>query len=308
MRTGTQLHAVRRPVCLLGRSWASVRAAPIIRSVTRRVRSLIAAALAALAVLAPPAAAHPGDVLPDLDQVAPTGLQVSTLKLGPRRVFRLGFESAAANVGPGPLTIHGHRPNRTQTTMAVDQLVSRMLGGPRLVRDVGTMSYVVHPDHRHWHLLGFERYELRGPGSDTAAVRHDRKTGFCLGDRYAIPHARRVPNFNSTPTYPYRCGLGRPNLLSFVSGISPGWADNYRAQVEGQFIDITDAPSGTHVLVHTVNPDRRISERDYSNNSSSIRFALSWRTGRDKPRIRVLRRCPASESCPGSISAGGRAP
>ena len=35
---------------------------------------------------------------------------------------------------------------------------------------------------RGWHLLRFERYELRHAGSRKVLVR-DRKTGFCLGDR-----------------------------------------------------------------------------------------------------------------------------
>ena len=54
---------------------------------------------------------------------------------------------------------------------------------------VGKVRYVVSPDHRHWHLLGFDHYALRRPGSRAPVVR-DRKTGFCLGDRYAVPGLR----------------------------------------------------------------------------------------------------------------------
>jgi hypothetical protein len=262
-----------------------------------RLPPFLVAVLAALAALAAPAAAHPGDVLPDLDQVVPSGLQVSTLKVGPHRIFRLGFASASANVGPAPLTLHGHRPNRRQTTMAADQLVTQTVGSPRLIPGVGKMSFIVHPDHRHWHLLGFERYELRRPGSDKPSVRHDRKTGFCLGDRYAIPQAPGLPNFSATPLQGDTCGLGRPDLLGLFVGISTGWADRYEAQIEGQYIDITDAPSRKYVLVHTVNPDRRIAESDYSNNSSSILFSLSWLNGRHRlPRVSFLSRLAHSSS------------
>jgi hypothetical protein len=48
---------------------------------------------------------------------------------------------------------------------------------------VGALRYVRSSDHAHWHLLPFERYELRLPGAAASALRH-AKTGFCLGDRY----------------------------------------------------------------------------------------------------------------------------
>jgi len=263
-----------------------------------RFLALLLPALAAL-VLAAPATADSTDILPDLDQVAPTGLQVASAKVNGKRVFRLGFASASANVGPGALTLHGFRQN-TWRVMQVDQLVDQVAGARRLIRDVGRMSYIVHPDHRHWHLLGFERYEIRLPGSDRPSVRRDRKTGFCLGDRYAIPEAPNLSGFNPTPAQGDTCGLGQPDLLGLFAGISTGYGDRYEAQIEGQYIDITDAPSRKYVLVHTVNPDGKLFESDYSNNASSVLFSLDWYQGRSRePRVRVLRKCPMSASCPG---------
>lgn len=256
-------------------------------------------AVLAAAAFAPAAAAHPDDILPDLDQVAPTGLQVSKVTVNGKRRFRLGFASASANVGPGPLTLHGFRRSRRVAEMQVDQIIDQVPGTKRLIRDVGRMSYVVHPDHRHWHLLGFESYELRRAGSDPKTVRRDRKTGFCLGDRYAIPEAPRLTGFNPTPAQGDTCGLGRPDLLGLFAGISTGYADRYEAQIEGQYIDITNTPSRNYVLVHTVNPDGLLVESDYSNNSSSVLFSLRWRKDRSaEPRIEVLAKCPMTASCP----------
>ena len=265
----------------------------------KRISTAVVAALAALALTATPGVAAPGDVLPDLDQIAPTGLQVSSRLVNGKRVFRLGFASAAANVGPGPLTLHGHRKSR-KTDMRVDQLVTGVDGSQRLLRDVGRMSYTVHPDHRHWHMLGFERYELRIPGNDKPSLRADRKTGFCLGDRYAIPDASSLPGFRPAPLQGDTCGIGRPDLMGLFVGISTGWADRYEAQIEGQYIDITEAPARKYVLVHTVNSDGLILESDYTNNASSVLFSLAWPDGRGaEPRIRVLRKCPMTASCPG---------
>src|SRR4051812_39341107 len=84
-----------------------------------RLVSLLAAlaSLTLALVAAAPAQAHPNDVLPDLDQIVPTDLMVKSQMVGPHRVWRLGFASAAANVGAGPLTLHGYRRSRKVTTM-----------------------------------------------------------------------------------------------------------------------------------------------------------------------------------------------
>ncbi len=264
----------------------------------KRTSSLIAAALIALALNTAPAAADGGDVLPDLDQVTPTGLQVSSKRVNGRRVFRLGFASASANVGRGPLFVHGFRPSTEVPTMQVNQIIRQADGRARLLRGIGSMSYAIHPDHRHWHYLGFERYELRIPGNDKPSVRRDRKTGFCLGDRFPLAEAPTLPGYDPTPRHGDECGLGEPNALGMFVGMSTGYVDRYEAQIEGQYIDITGAPSRNYVLVHTVNPGNRILESDYSNNAASVLFSLNWREGRNKePTVRVLRKCPTSPSC-----------
>jgi hypothetical protein len=263
-----------------------------------RLRATLLTALLALAVAAPASAQAPRDLLPDLDQMVPTELSVQSVRLGAKTVHRLGFSSAAANVGLGPLTLHGRRPDRAQTTMTVNQLVKQTAGPSRVVRDVGLMSYVVHPDHDHWHLLGFERYELRIAGDPAALPRRDRKTGFCLGDRFALPKAASLFGFSSTPLQADLCGMGKPGLLNLFSGISVGYGDRYDAHIEGQFIDVTGLPSGRYELVHRVNTEGRIAERDYTNNASSVLFSLTWPAERRRaPAVRVLRSCPASETC-----------
>src|SRR5687767_6526736 len=91
-------------------------------------RLLTATVLAALAAGAGPALADEGDVLPDLNQMRPKHLSVKAKEIGGRRVFRLGFSSAAANIGEGPLTLHGYRPDTSVPEMRVDQLVEQVEG------------------------------------------------------------------------------------------------------------------------------------------------------------------------------------
>ncbi len=136
---------------------------------------------------------------------------------------------------------------------------------------MGFVRYVPSPDHSHWHFLPFERYELFREGSATRVVR-DRKSGFCLGDRYRVESvtAGAVP-----AKYVGRCQLNRPGRLSLTEGISVGWGDDYAAYLEGQYVDVTGLPLGRYRLVHTVNAGGRILEVDRTNNASEVAVRLS---------------------------------
>jgi hypothetical protein len=256
---------------------------------------------AAVVALAGPAPARAADVLPDLDERVPQNLSIRTeLTPAGRTRFHLGFDSAAANVGDGPLALEGHRADRRQRRMAVDQLVDQDDGSePRLIPGVGRLAFVKQPDHRHWHYIGFQRYEVRRADGSPVGVRRDRKSGFCLGDRYRVDDPEQYPGFNPSSAFNTRCGLERPDLLSVGEGISVGYGDDYVAHVEGQYVDVTRLGRGTYLLVHRVNADGRLLERDTTNDAASVRFRLTWPHGpRHEPRIAVRRACPDTATCP----------
>jgi hypothetical protein len=258
-----------------------------------RSAALLCAALLAIAA-APVVAAQPagtGAQLPDLEQEAPSGLEITVGGPRARRVYRLGFRSAVSNVGDGPLIIDGHRDGGS-AAMVADQVLARGDGGQDVVPGVGKLTYVRSPDHDHWHLHAFDRYELRRAGRTRAVVR-DRKSGFCLGDRYKTPQllAAAAPE----PQYRTRCGLYAPGLAAIREGISVGYGDAYAASIEYQDLPINGLPAGRYVLVHRVNADRRLSEISYANDASSMLLDLRWRAG--VPAIRVLATCPDSARC-----------
>jgi hypothetical protein len=236
--------------------------------------------------------AQAAELLPDLDQVAPSKLVVTEATRAGRLVQRLGFASAVINVGAGPLIVEGSRPPLGAGTMRADQLVRRADDSIRVVPGVATLRYVRSSDHAHWHLVPFERYELRRVGAGASAVR-DAKTGFCLGDRY--DSKRSLAGKPPEKVFRGRCGLRSPNLLRVRQGISVGYGDDYDPTLEGQYVELTGLPSGRYVLVHTVNGDRRLHERDYSNNAASLLLQLRRRGG--KPVIETLRICAASAQC-----------
>jgi hypothetical protein len=260
----------------------------------------------ALSAAAAPGAPAPGasERLPDLDQEAPAQLEITRVGAPGRRVYRLGFRSAVRNVGRGPLIIEGRRPDAGTAEMTADQLIETGDAGRSTVPNVGRLRFVVAHDHRHWHLLGFERYELRRAGHRVASVR-DRKTGFCLGDRYPMV-AHVPPVAPPAPVYTSRCGLGQPGLLDVEEGISVGYGDDYAPTLEGQHLRLTGLSSGRFVLVHRVNADRRLRDLDHGNDAASLLLALRWRNR--EPEVRVLRTCPADDRCDLRRPAGAPRP
>jgi hypothetical protein len=271
-------------------------------STAERLLVRLVPAVGAIAVCAAAVAAVPDDTsgitsdsarLPDLDQELPWDLEITATGPSTAREHRLGFASAVRNIGDGPLIVSGRRPSAAIPTMTADQVVERADAPMAVMDGVGRLRYVASRDHEHWHLLDFERYELRRAGGGTERVT-DRKTGFCLGDRYRT-RGRALPAQPSAPRYTGRCGLGATARLGLVEGISVGYGDDYPANLEGQSLRLTGVAAGTYVLIQSVNVQRRLRETDYSNNTASLLLRLRWRAG--APSLRVLRRCPYTERC-----------
>jgi dipeptidyl aminopeptidase/acylaminoacyl peptidase len=234
---------------------------------------------------------RPNERLPDLDQRAPAELVV--VQTG--RTSRLGFASSTENRGRGPLVIRGVRPAGQQ--MRAHQIVELQGEATRVVRDVGHMHYELHPPHRHWHLESFVSYELRRPRDLEVMVR-DRKSGFCLIDRWGRV-SPRIPG-SGPPRFVGDCGAERPEARSVEQGTSVGYVDRYPAFFHGQELDLTRLPAGRYLLVHRANPNRAMRELAYSNDAASVLLRLTWPNGASSaPRVAVLRRCEDSESCRG---------
>jgi hypothetical protein len=227
------------------------------------------AALAVVLVLA--GAGTAPAPLPDLDQAPPDAVSIIQQK---GRLL-LVFASAVDNVGPGALVVEALRVGGVMRTWQV-------VGSRRYALRT-RLRYVRSKTHEHWHLSGFERYELRRPAG--TLVGRDRKTGFCLNDAY------ETRAFNRVPVWTGGCGRRQPGAQRIREGISPGFGDDYVPAKEGQSIDVTNVPPGRYVLVHRANPDRVLRERSYANNAASVLLELRG------ARLRILARCPDSARC-----------
>jgi hypothetical protein len=264
-----------------------------------RARPLTAVALLAAGISLTAAAISSGQrtyQLPDLRQIVPDRIGVAVTR-GPNPRERLIFSSTIVNLGPGPFVIEGRRSSVRTPLMTGAQLIFARDGAYRRVPNIGRLHYVRAPDHAHWHLLRLETYELRTLGGRLVAP--DRKTGFCPGDRYVVQ--RGMPRGWSGRFGKLRneshCGKSKPRALSVLESISPGWADVYDPNLEGQFIDITGVPAGRYLLVNRVNPDRKLRESDYTNNASSDLIELTRSAGA-RPRATVINYCKDQATCP----------
>lgn len=233
------------------------------------------------------------ELRPDLDQQAPSDLTVQSHS----GRYLLGFTSASDNIGLGPLSIVASRPSRAVPTMRAAQRVRVAGRGVRTYAEIGSLRFTIAPPHEHWHLLDFQRYELRRAGDHGLVVR-DRKSGFCLADHWAQVRGF-VPGKPSRPVFLSNCRQHEPQALTVSEGTSVGYTDRYPAFFHGQNLDVTRVPAGIYVLVHRTNPSLRLRELRYENNAASLRIRLTRSGGRGRPpSIHVLARCPDSEWCP----------
>ena len=259
--------------------------------------ALVLGALAGVTGRATGSAATPAERLPDLDERTPSALSVTRVRQRGATRFRLGFRSAMVNVGAGPLFIVGRRPSR-DGPMTAEQVVALADGTTVIHPSVGKLRYERLDDHRHWHLLGFARYELRRP--DGRLARPSLKRGFCLADSFRVRGVQNPPQPVLDVGYlDTDCGAKRPRARRVEEGISVGWGDDYDPHLEGQQIDVTGLRPGFYDLVNRSNPQRLLRETSYRNNAASLRLRLSWPGGRGaRPEVSVVARCPGRERCP----------
>jgi hypothetical protein len=264
-----------------------------------------------------PVHCHAWDVCPVIDPSAPNGRCVGETAA---KAVRLRFTSSEENIGDGPLLLYGHRDSTKQDTMTVRQALRNAADGgippDYASAQRATRAFTYYEPamaHQHWHLMNFEHFTLMS--SQGKIVVTDRKNGFCLGDRFPVADIDRlahVPGDAGTDAElaerlrANTCRHHEPTALDVVEGISVGAGDDYKYDVDYQWLDITRVPSGTYELVNTVNADRTLIEKNYGNNSTTVSLSIRWPQGMPAPEraiskapvVEFLRVCPGQAHCP----------
>ncbi|XP_048025007.1 lysyl oxidase homolog 1 [Megalobrama amblycephala] len=141
---------------------------------------------------------------------------------------------------------------------ATDYSVRVLLRFPQRVKNQGTADFMPnrprhtwewHSCHQHYHSMDeFSHYDLLEVSSGRK-VAEGHKASFCLEDTTCdFGHLKR-----------YAC-------TSHTQGLSPGCYDTYNADIDCQWIDITDVQPGNYILKLQVNPKYLVHESDFTNN------------------------------------------
>jgi phosphohistidine phosphatase SixA len=231
------------------------------------VRRLLPGEWAALARLlvsptppAPTASAEPSGqpdlLLPDLQTLPPSDLVIQ-MSYFPEERKLLRLTNSVVNVGLGPLEVLGVTNQATGDAAVIQQLYTK--GGSVEEQSVG--EFLFHPDHNHWHIEDFARYEvwsLTARGDLDSLVALTEKVSYCLRDNTPARIAGSPPQAVYTV-----CGQE-------LQGISPGWIDTYKFELPGQIVDITAVPDGMYALRSTVDANNQLRELDEANNAATV--------------------------------------
>uniref|UniRef100_A0A8C3ANP6 protein-lysine 6-oxidase n=1 Tax=Cyclopterus lumpus TaxID=8103 RepID=A0A8C3ANP6_CYCLU len=139
-----------------------------------------------------------------------------------------------------------------------DYDVRVLLRFPQRVKNKGTADFMPnrphhtwewHSCHQHYHSMDeFSHYDLLEV-STGRKVAEGHKASFCLEDTTCdFGHLKR-----------YAC-------TTQTQGLSPGCYDTYNADIDCQWIDITDIQPGKYILKLQVNPKFLVLESDFTNN------------------------------------------
>lgn len=135
--------------------------------------------------------------------------------------------------------------------------------------------------HNHWHKLDYAEYLLFN--EDSKLIPSGFKNGFCVLDL----------NCNTGSTGKYNCDY---------MGVSVGCSDLYSANLDCQWIDVTDIPDGKYTLVNRVNwtrlPDLRgLEESNYENNWVQACIEIDRSSG--ELELHIFDDCPVYRDCLG---------
>jgi hypothetical protein len=204
--------------------------------------------------------------MPNMRSLKPTDLQIEVV--GNER--RLRFAASLANFGPGPLLVlpqgrskcpRGQHPAMQVLHRDANNDGAFQVKGDKaeLRRDIGCMLH--HPGHKHWHYDAMARYSLRLPGNDVALVARN-KVSFCLRDNRRV----RVPAQMQVARQFRRC-----TRSSQGQGVSPGWTDLYKADLNGQWLRLPKGVDGDVLCLDLeADPRGQLIETNEMDNTTSI--------------------------------------
>ncbi|MBP9756992.1 MAG: hypothetical protein KBD06_00145 [Candidatus Pacebacteria bacterium] len=220
---------------------------------------------------------NPDELLPDLVPMPATDLKIAEAENGD---LRLLFSTTYLNQGRGTLELRAD-PKTAGVRADIDRDVLQRIyfkdGGSR---DKVVGNFLWHQTHLHYHYQDFIVYDLAVEGGENLEDLSGilQKSTFCLRDISRI--LSPVEGKKEEATYKI-CGKE-------LQGVSVGWGDTYYFDYPDQALNIESLPSGTYRLTFIANPERRLDELAYSNNTSYVIFNYD----REKRTVEVTKEFP----------------
>jgi phosphohistidine phosphatase SixA len=222
----------------------------------------------------------PNLMLPDLRTLPPANLLMRVNPVTGQKLLR--FTNSVQNDGPGALELIGYSGLALEKTIVVQKIYT----SGSLFQHVMVGEFIFHPEHDHWHLGGFARYEiwsLRPNGGLDSMVAVSDKVSYCLRDdaRSNLPGASRRQAY---------LGCNQEK-----QGISAGWMDIYYYHLPDQSINVTHLPDGIYALRSVVNSENLLWEQSRANNAAMIYFEIVGDYLSRADVAEILRKSPNSQ-------------
>uniref|UniRef100_A0A8B9NQB7 protein-lysine 6-oxidase n=1 Tax=Apteryx owenii TaxID=8824 RepID=A0A8B9NQB7_APTOW len=199
------------------------------------------------------------------------------------RMLALGCAAFPGSKSRDRLPFPSPASSTAYTAEATDYDVRVLLRFPQRVKNQGTADFLPsrprhswewHSCHQHYHSMDeFSHYDLLD-ATTGRKVAEGHKASFCLEDTTC--------DFGN---------LKRYACTSHTQGLSPGCYDTYNADIDCQWIDITDVQPGNYVLKVQVNPKYIVLESDFTNNVVRCNIHYTGRNARASRSV-CLPRCP----------------
>lgn len=219
-----------------------------------------------------PTPTEPPLLLPNLSSLPAEDVHIEVAADGTRL---LRFAGVLANTGEGPLVVVTDEsqpcpPNERFASQVVyldadrDARYGVEVDTEQSVTPAGCM--LDHPTHDHWHFDASASYVVTRPASPTPIARSD-KVSFCLRDSRPLPGVAA-----STETF------GDCDYDS-IQGISPGWGDVYRSDLDGQALPLpAELVDGVYCLTTSADPRGLLRETREDDNSSTLGVRIDGST------------------------------
>ncbi len=211
--------------------------------------------------------AYIGMLLPSIESLPPHDLKL--VWEGDKLLLRFGVTHP--NKGDAALELVSPRNGNQDKEYEVSQKIFKTGSTPEL-RKVG--SFMWHNEHNHYHFTNFMEFSLHSLDDPAKPALIQDKMTYCLRDNKAwnlnLPKASKKAIYKT-------CG-------NQTQGISVGWAGVYGNSLPGQYVDMTNVPSGKYELRSTFDPLNLILEKDRSDNIGRVQIQFD----REKQTFQIL--------------------